>query len=154
MIREGHDFIEVYLPCSGLPSAFALSKSEKILVESLCQQPLYFKDVCGWTPRSMSLQFSVDFGTTVCRTSDWIYLPRAWRFPILQAEALHLGYVCVLDQNYIDRFSGLLQPTEGALTWVLPTISSDRLSGKPSSSPAAKTTRDWRAFYGVPNDWE
>jgi hypothetical protein len=25
--------IEIYLPCSGLPSAFALSKSEKILIE-------------------------------------------------------------------------------------------------------------------------
>jgi hypothetical protein len=48
-------------------------------------------------------------GINCCQTTNWMYLPRAWRFPILQAEVLHLGYVCVLDPKYVDRFSGLPQ---------------------------------------------
>ena len=59
-------------------------------------------------------------------------------------------------KNMSFKFSGHSQVPSllEALTWVLPTISADRLSGKPSNSRAAKTTRDWRAFYRVPNDWE
>lgn len=46
---------EIYLPCSGLPSAFALSKSEKILVGLLCQYLLYSKR-CLRLNATMSLQ--------------------------------------------------------------------------------------------------
>lgn len=118
-----------YLPCSGLPSAFALSKSEKILVGLYMLTTTIIS-----TDATMSLQFCFALENIQKNhiQSGCTYRGRGG-FPSSRRRLSISGAAIDVIENVSVYFASLSSLLE-ALAWVLPIISPDRLSEEPRSS--------------------